>query len=93
LLKAQPKETSMLRIALLAVAAMTFATAAQAGKCAMSAASGLGVTPEIAKFMSNKALNDMLAKNGEKGVGKVTTTCDSALVVSTTCVSKQRSCK
>jgi hypothetical protein len=59
----------------------------------MSSASGLGVTKEIATFMSNKALKDMTAKNGEKGVGKVATTCDGSLVVSTTCISKQRTCK
>ena len=35
----------------------------------------------------------MIAKNGEKGVGKVATTCDSSAIVSTTCISKQKSCK
>jgi hypothetical protein len=83
----------MVRIAILALAAVSVSTAAQAGKCSMSSASGLGVTKEIATFMSNKAVSDMIAKNGEKGVGKVATSCDSSLVVSTTCVSKQRSCK
>ena len=83
----------MLRIALLTMAAVSMTTAAQAGKCAMSTASGLGVSKEIAMFMSNKAVTDMIAKNGEKGVGKVTTTCDSSAVVTTTCTSKQKSCK
>lgn len=83
----------MLRIALLTVAALTLSTGAQAAKCSVSSASGLGVTKDIATFMSNKAVKDMIAKNGEKGVGKVTTTCDSSAVVSTTCVSKQKSCK
>ncbi len=83
----------MLRIALLTVAAVAMSTGAQAGKCSNSSASGLGVTKDIAMFMSNKALKDMVAKNGEKGVGKVTTTCDSSAIVSTTCVSKQKSCK
>jgi hypothetical protein len=83
----------MFRIALITVAALTMTTAAQAKQCSMSKASGLGVSKEIATFMSNKAVKDMIAKNGEKGVGKVTTTCDSAMVVSTTCTSTQRSCK
>ncbi len=82
----------MLRIALLTVAAVAMSTGAQAGKCSNSSASGLGVTKDIAMFMSNKAVKDMIAKNGEKGVGKVTTTCDSTLI-STTCISKQKSCK
>ena len=83
----------MIRLVLATAAALTLATAAQAGHCSMSKASGLGVTKEIATFMSNKALKDMTAKNGEKGVGKVTTTCDSGAVVSTTCTSSQRTCK
>ena len=83
----------MIRMVLVAAAALTISTAAQAGKCSSSSASGLGVTKDIAMFMSNKALNDMIAKNGEKGKGKVTTTCDSSAIVSTTCISKQKSCK
>ena len=82
----------MLRIVILTVAALTISSSAQAGKCAMSKASGLGATKEIAMFMSNKALGDMIAKNGEKGKGKVSTTCD-GLPVATTCISSQRSCK
>ena len=83
----------MIRIALIMVAAVAMSTSAFAGKCAKSTASGLGVSKEIATFMSNKALNDMIAKNGEKGTGQVTTTCDSSAIVSTTCTSSQRSCK
>jgi hypothetical protein len=81
----------MIRFALVAVVALTLSTAAQAGKCSSSSASGLGVTKDIAMFMSNKALGNMLAKNGEKGVGKITTTCETT--VGTTCISKQKSCK
>lgn len=83
----------MLRIALLTAAAVLMSTGAQAAKCSVSSASGLGVTKDIAMFMSNKALHNMLEKNGEKGKGKITTTCDSSAIVSTTCISKQRSCK
>jgi hypothetical protein len=83
----------MFRIAFVTLAALTLSTAAHAGKCAMSTASGVGITKEIATSMSNKALADMIAKNGEKGKGKVSTTCDGTMVVSTTCKSSQRSCK
>ncbi len=81
----------MLRILGISLVALTISTSAFAGKCSMSSASGLGVSKEIATFMSNKALADMIAKNGEKGKGKVTTTCTEGLGV--TCNSKQRSCK
>ena len=83
----------MFRLAMITIAALTLTSAAHAKSCAMSSASGLGVTKEIATYMSNKAVTDMIAKNGEKGIGKVSTTCDSSAVVSTTCTSKQRSCK
>ena len=82
----------MIRTALITIAAVTLSTSAFAGNCAKSTASGIGISKEIATFMSNKALNDMIAKNGEKGNGKVTTSCSTALV-STTCTSSQRSCK
>jgi hypothetical protein len=84
---------SMIRTTMIVCAAMAFATSAHAGKCSVSSASGLGVTKDIATFMSNKALKDMTTKNGEKGVGKVSTTCDGSMVISTTCISKQRTCK
>ncbi len=83
----------MIRIAFAAIAAVSFASAAQAGHCSRSSAAGLGVTKEIATFMSNKALKDMIAKNGEKGVGRVSTTCESGAVVATKCTSSQKSCK
>jgi len=83
----------MIRFALVTLAAATLASGAQAGHCAMSKASGLGVSKEIATAMSTKALSEMIAKNGEKGKGKITTTCDGTAIVSTTCTSSQRSCK
>ena len=83
----------MLRIALITVAALTLTTAVEARQCSMSKASGLGVSKDIAMFMSNKAVHNMIVKNGETGVGKVTTTCDSSGIVTTTCTSMQRSCK
>ena len=82
----------MIRIALVMIAALTLSTAAQAGSCSMTSAGGIGVTPDIAMFMSNKALKDMTAKLGEKGVGKVDTTCTGGIPL-TNCVSKQKTCK
>lgn len=81
----------MLRFALALVASLTITTGAFAGSCSVSKAGGIGATKDIAMFMSNKALHNMLEKNGEKGVGKVTTTCQSGLVFD--CVSAQKSCK
>ena len=87
------KRTLAVALMSVTVAGFGVVSSAEAGKCALSSAQGIGITKEVAEFMSNKALKDMIAKNGEKGVGKVSTSCDSALVVTSTCVSKQRSCK
>lgn len=81
----------MIRIVLVTAAAVAFATAAEAGKCSKSTASGVGATKEIATMVSVDALKEMIAKNGEKGKGKITTTCDGPLL--TNCKSSQRSCK
>lgn len=82
----------MIRLAVVALATLAATSAAHAGKCSYSSASGLGVTKDIATYMSNKAVKDMIKKNGEKGVGPVKTTC-TASFLSTTCISKQKSCK
>ena len=78
-------------IATVALSFITLSSGAFAGSCSMSSAGGIGVSKDIAMFMSNKALHNMLEKNGEKGVGKITTTCKEGPVVD--CVSKQKSCK
>jgi len=82
----------MIRTLLLTLAVVGMASSAHAGSCAKSTAAGLGVTKEIATFMSNKALHNMIEKNGEKGRGAVTTTCETTLL-STTCHSSQRTCR
>jgi len=83
----------MIRFATVVLAAMTLATGAQANHCSRSTASGIGVSKEIASSMSNQALKDMIAKNGERGVGKVKTTCDGSAIVTTSCKSSQRTCR
>ena len=79
-------------IAIATLAAGTLvSTGAQAG-CSMTSAGGIGVSKDIATFMSNKALHNMTEKLGEKGTGKVTTTCTGEVLL-VNCVSKQRTCK
>ena len=80
----------MIRFALVTIAALTLSTAAHAG-CSMTSAGGIGVTKDIATFMSNKALKNMTEKLGEKGTGPVSTSCTEGLI--TNCVSKQKTCK
>lgn len=81
----------MIRIAVATLALFAFSSVSYAG-CSMTSAGGIGATKDIAEFMSNKALKDMTAKLGEKGTGKVETSCTTTLVV-TNCVSKQKTCK
>ena len=78
-------------LALATIIALAASPPANAGSCGRYGGWGIGVTKDIAMFMSNKALHNMIEKNGEKGVGKVTTTCKEGPVVD--CVSKQKSCK
>jgi len=81
----------MIRIVLVTAGVMMMTTGAFAGNCSRSSAGGIGVSQDIASFMSNKALHNMLVKNGERGVGKVTTTCKPGVVWD--CISAQKSCK
>ena len=65
---------------------------ASAAKCVMAGGQGTGITPEIAKNMAGIALNTSITNMGAKAKGKVSTTCETALVIST-CTSRQRACK
>lgn len=65
---------------------------ASAAKCVMAGGEGTGVTPEIAKSLSAIALNTSITNMSAKAKGKVATTCQTTLVVST-CTSRQRACK
>lgn len=65
---------------------------ASAAKCVMAGGEGTGITPEIAKSLSAIALNTSISNMGAKAKGKVATTCQTTLVVST-CTSRQRACK
>ena len=65
---------------------------ASAAKCVMAGGQGTGITPEIAKSLSGIALNTSIANMSAKAKGKVATTCETTLVVST-CTSRQRACK
>jgi hypothetical protein len=65
---------------------------ASAAKCVLAGGQGTGITPDIAKSMSTIALGNAITNMGAKARGKVSTTCEMALVVST-CTSRQRACK
>jgi hypothetical protein len=82
----------MIRAALFAAAAMFAAsTSAQAGKCYLTSASGVGATKEIATEVSKSALGTAIALRDVKGKGKVVTKCSGAFPV-VTCKSSQRTC-
>lgn len=85
-----------IRIALVAAVALASvgiaALPAAAAKCVKAGGQGTGITPDIAKTMSTIALANAIKNMGAKAAGKVSTTCESTLIVST-CTSYQRACK
>ncbi len=81
----------MLRISIALAALLAAHSAAFAGSCWTTKGGGIGATEGIAQFMSNKALHNVQAQYGEKGIGKVTTTCTPGVIWN--CVSAQKSCK
>ena len=77
---------------LMAAAVMSFSGVASA-ECMKVTGKGIGVTPDIAKFMASKALKDAIGSRGLKAAGSASMTCDSGLVVMSNCSSAQRACK
>ncbi len=65
---------------------------ASAAKCVLAGGQGTGITPEIAKNLAGIALNTSITGMGAKAKGKVSTKCETVLVISN-CTSRQRACK
>ena len=84
------------RLAIVALAAAPMlavaATPSLAKKCVLAGGEGNGITPDVAKFMANAALNNSMTAAGLKPAGAVSYDCTYTLVVST-CTAKQRACK
>jgi hypothetical protein len=85
-------KTVLLQVAVTTVFIGAGSMQASAAKCVMAGGLGTGITPEIAKLQAGMALNTSISNMGAKARGKVATTCETALVVSS-CTSRQRACK
>jgi hypothetical protein len=73
-------------------ALMALAPAAEAKPgCVLAGGQATMVTPDLARFMANAALNNQIAANGWKGAGVVKVSCKTELL--THCVAQQRACK
>lgn len=83
----------MIRTALLAaVAAVALTSTAQAGKCVVSTATGIGATKEIAETVAKSSLATAISTAGTKAKGKVVVKTSGDFPVFTAKAS-QRNCK
>ncbi len=78
----------------LVVAAATFAfsTQANAGKCYKYAATGTGITKELAQAGAKWMLGISIAGHNAKAKGKVSYTCKPEFILQT-CTASRRGCK
>jgi putative intracellular protease/amidase len=75
-----------------AAAIIALAPPAQAKpSCVLAGGQATMVTPDLARFMANAALNNQMAANGWKAAGVVKVSCKTELL--THCVAQQRACK
>ena len=85
--------TTFCAAAVLSAAAIgALAPAVQAKpSCVLAGGQATMVTPDLARFMANAALNNQMAANGWKAAGVVKVSCKTELF--THCVAQQRACK
>jgi hypothetical protein len=84
--------TAHIRFAALTLAAMTFASTADAATCQVVAAAGDGPSKEVATFMAAHGLDNIINNKGLKGQGPIKTKCvPGAMLVE--CTSQQKACK
>lgn len=83
----------MIRIAILAAAAaFAMTSTAQAGKCVVTTATGIGATKEIAENIAKNQLASAISASGNKAKGKVSVKSEGAFPV-VTAKASQRNCK
>ena len=84
--------TTLTRLTLgLALAALV-AAPANAGTCGHFGGWGIGVTQEIAKFMSDKATHQAMDKENAKPVAALKTECNSNAIVYVQCHTTTKAC-
>jgi len=83
-----PKITVGLGIAI----ALASVTPASAGTCGRFGGWGIGVTESVAKFMSNKAMHQALAKESARPLGAARTECNTNAVLYVQCHTFTKAC-
>jgi hypothetical protein len=83
---------TLTRLALGLALAALFAAPASAGNCGRFGGWGIGVTPEIAKFMSDKATHQAMDKESAKPVAALKTECNTNALVYVQCHTTTKAC-
>ena len=65
---------------------------ANAGSCGRFGGWGIGVTQDIAKFMSNKATHQAMDKENAKPVAALKTECNTSAIVYVQCHTTTKAC-
>lgn len=81
----------VLTSAIAALAMLSLAGTANAGKCVNAGGTADMLTEDLAKFMANAALNNQMKAEGLKPAGPVKMTCKAGVPVN--CTARQRACK
>ena len=84
--------TSMSKIALGLCLAVLAAAPASAGSCGHFGGWGIGVTQDIAKFMSDKATHQAMDKENAKPVAALKTECNTDAIVYVQCHTTTKAC-
>jgi hypothetical protein len=83
---------SISRLALGLALVAVLATPASAGTCGRFGGWGIGVTQDIAKFMSDKATHQAMDKENAKSVAALKTECNTNAVVYVQCHTTTKAC-
>ena len=76
----------------LAVAGTALAPAAAAKSCMRVSGHGTGIVEPVAKYMSQAALKNGIAKRGLRPAGAIRTYCKTTPLIYSSCTSSQRAC-
>jgi hypothetical protein len=77
---------------LAATLSLAVSTASQAAECKLYGGIGNGLTEDLAKFMADAAVKNVIENNGMKPTGEIKHTCKAATIGSE-CTARMQGCK
>lgn len=77
---------------LVATLSLAVSTASGAAECKLYGGIGNGLTEDLAKFMADAAVKNVIENNGMKPTGEIKHTCKSATIGSE-CTARMQGCK